>query len=149
MHNVVRRRQFNLRTLCTLSVLLVPLLVSSLGRLAIAVHFHSAGVGNGHRNVICPTLTRFSPISASLPPNTIVGYITDDPSFRYPRFLNDELMSERLAAMPVVIAPSTRPDVLVGDFHSTEGASKIIQEQGLSIIRDFGGGLMLLRRGGS
>jgi hypothetical protein len=117
------------------------------------VHYHRTGFGNGHRNIVLPALERFSPLATALPPNSTVGYITDNPSFRYPRLrtalLNDELMNERLAAMPVVIAPSTELSILLGDFRDAQAAARIVREQNLSVIRDFGGGLMLLRRGGS
>lgn len=140
-------------SLLALAVLLVPALCSSAGRLAIAIQSHRMGVGNGWRVVVHQNLARFSQVSTALPSATVVGYLTDRPGFvessepaDYQPWSLDSLMFVRFGLLPLILAPNSQQAIVVGDFKDPAAASALIQEKGFRVVKDFGNGVLLLRR---
>ena len=94
---------------------------------------------------------RFVKLRAALPARGVVGYIGDpDPEGGTPdqREANSLLHFKRYllaqyALAPLVLIESTEPEVVVGNF---EPGSRPSLPTGFQIERDFGNGLVLVRR---
>jgi hypothetical protein len=88
---------------------------------------------------------RFEKVKNELSARGIVGYVNDlDPS-GVARTSARDLSQYSLA--PVVVEFPARPDrdIVVGDFSDVLAAPAILSQHELHVVRDFGGGVLLLR----
>ena len=86
---------------------------------------------------------RFAALRTVLPPRGIVGYLSDtggnqDSLRRY------YLTQYSLA--PVVVAPDANRELVIANFSSPSTIARLADEHGLSVERDFGNGVALLKR---
>jgi hypothetical protein len=86
---------------------------------------------------------RFASLRAVLPPRGIVGYLSDtggnqDSLRRY------YLTQYSLA--PVVVAPDANRELVIANFSSPSAIATLADAQGLSVEKDFGNGVALLKR---
>ncbi len=91
---------------------------------------------------------RFRAVRQFLPENGVVGYITDnDPqevfsdSYAIQRFY-----LTRYALSPLVVVNSTDQKHVVGDFHNSQPNIKDCESKGLSVVKDYGNGVILFKR---
>jgi hypothetical protein len=94
---------------------------------------------------------RFSEVRNLLPRHGLIGYLSDPPdvaevtqSLYQRRYLSAEY---RLA--PVVVADSTEPKVILGNFFSRSGMEKATAGRNWVVVRDFHNGVFLLSKEGS
>lgn len=86
---------------------------------------------------------RFAPVKPMLPPGEVVGYISDEP--QTDDFVRRYFLT-RFALSPVELDAKAQHSVVVGDFIDPGNASKAIAQLGLTVEKDFGKGVVLLRR---
>jgi hypothetical protein len=94
---------------------------------------------------------RFLELRTALPPHGVVGYVGDpDPEGATPAQRNatsllhfKRYLLAQYALAPVVLIENTEPELVVGNF---DPGSRPSLPRGFQIERDFGNGLVLLRR---
>ncbi len=85
---------------------------------------------------------RFAEIRTLLPPHGVVGYLSDRMDAGREYYLT------QFALAPLVVAPGPQYDLVIGNFFDPEAGAQIATHGGFVVIRDFGEGLMVLRRPG-
>jgi len=83
---------------------------------------------------------RFEALRAELPPDSVVGYVTDqkpNPA--------DHCLITQYALAPVIVKWTVKADLVVGNFHDRTRMGEIARKEGLVLIRDFGNGVALFR----
>jgi len=88
---------------------------------------------------------RMSPVKSLLPANATVGYVSDlkpDPSLRSEL----EYRMTQYALVPAIVEEGTRHEYVIGNFHGPALSRDFAAEQ-LTLIKDFGNGVLLLRGG--
>jgi len=94
--------------------------------------------------------SRFGRLKALLPPHTTVGSVTDPPpqgaahDDERPRLAFKRYLLTQYALLPAIVLPGVHGALVVGDFYSSNGGDSVAT-RGLTLIRDFGGGVMLFR----
>jgi hypothetical protein len=91
-------------------------------------------------------LTRFREIKAELPPRGVVGYIAE-PTGREMLHGGDYYRKFHLAQYalaPVIMVDSPDRELVIGNFSTGTRPPP----PGLSLVRDYGNGVVLFRRGG-
>lgn len=94
--------------------------------------------------------SRFGRLQPLLPPHSAVGYVTDRaPQGRphdddFPRLAFKRYLLTQYALLPAIVLPGIHGALVVGDFYSSPGSDSDAT-RGLTLIRDFGGGVMLFR----
>jgi hypothetical protein len=105
---------------------------------------------------ISPFETRFKEIRTALPPNGIVGYISDrevsyDLDWHDPR--NSEAWREsrrvQYALAPVLIDLSSDHQMVVGNFRDQTAVREKLGNSPLVVVREFGDGVLLLNNAAS
>lgn len=94
---------------------------------------------------------RFAELRKALPPHGVVGYLGHpEPTGINPREANAAALLHfrryllaQYTLAPLLLIESTKPEFVVGNFDSGVG---IPERTGLRLVRDYGGGLVLLRR---
>ncbi len=91
---------------------------------------------------------RYKSLKGALPPYGVVGYLSDVRSRNM--FDNNAPMAGYFAAQytlaPVVIAHTADEEIVIGDFFHTRDIAKSYTKKGLVLLKDYGNGLLLLRR---
>jgi hypothetical protein len=95
-------------------------------------------------DAVTQTEQRLRPASAALPRHGVVGYLSDEDSYTTPGMRRYYLTQYALA--PLVVSRSARKEFVLGNFKEPSMAGELARENGLSLERDFGGGLMVFRR---
>jgi glycosyltransferase involved in cell wall biosynthesis len=94
--------------------------------------------------------TRFRELRRALPPYARVGYVTDRTpedsggGDDAPRLAFKRYLLTQYALLPTLVLPGIHGALAVGNFHSTTGFDTTATS-GLTLIRDFGNGVMLFR----
>lgn len=92
---------------------------------------------------------RYQELRHTLPPNIVVGYLSDpvppdlsrsEGTTRFKRFVLTQY-----ALSPVIVVRSTETDFVVGNFESPAHADSAAAYH-LTLVRDFGAGVMLFRK---
>jgi hypothetical protein len=86
---------------------------------------------------------RISVVKSQLPSDAVVGYISDlkpDPSQR--SWL--ELRMTQYSIVPILVEDDTKHAYVIGNFHAPV-TDQTPELRGLTIIKDFGNGVLLLR----
>ena len=84
---------------------------------------------------------RYDGIRPLLPKHGVVGYLSD----RAPS--GEQFMLTEYTLIPLVVDPSPNHAIVVGNFFDPRVGPALARQQGLVVVRDFGSGLLLLRRG--
>ncbi len=86
---------------------------------------------------------RFKNIKTLLPPQGVVGYITDltDQSAQWYKeyFLTQYVLS------PVIVTNETSRHLVIGNFHKPINWHRLFSDTHLVLLREFGGGVILFR----
>jgi hypothetical protein len=90
---------------------------------------------------------RFRDALAALPPGGVVGYVSDVP----PGDPQGQAMlgAAQYALAPHIVVPfkaGGKADWVVGSFTQASEAAPVAAERGLSIVSDYGNGVVLFRR---
>ncbi|OGI25816.1 MAG: hypothetical protein A2287_06765 [Candidatus Melainabacteria bacterium RIFOXYA12_FULL_32_12] len=83
---------------------------------------------------------RFSLVKSFLPPGSVVGYISD--SYKSD---NMDYFLTQFALNPLIISNKSNNEIFIGNFRSVNYRN-ICLNNGFEIIKDFGGGVILLRK---
>jgi hypothetical protein len=86
---------------------------------------------------------RFTPVKPMLPPGEVVGYISDEP--QTDDFVRRFFLT-RFALSPVELDAKAQHRVVLGDFIDPRNTPKAAAQLGLTVEKDFGKGVVLLRR---
>jgi len=87
---------------------------------------------------------RFRLVRSALPPEGMVGYVSEFPISPYDmNFAHGFYLTEYVLA-PMVVVPSTAPALVIGNFRSG-GAERSAAYPTLVLVRDFGEGVLLFR----
>ena len=131
--------------LVSVTLLVVVCLASAIPE---AVQQSSAGVGAIADSIASVTTTeaRMKAIRPALPPQGIIGYVSDLDVTRGDG--RRAWYAAEYCLSPLVLSPSPGPAIVLGNFADAANAPAIAQRDGLTIVRDFGGGLILLARVG-
>jgi len=95
-------------------------------------------------SAVAQTEQRLRPAGAVLPRHGVVGYLSDEDSYTTPGMRRYYLTQYALA--PLVVSRSTRKEFVLGNFREPSKAAELARQNGLSLERDFGDGLMIFRR---
>ena len=89
---------------------------------------------------------RFAPLRDALPRDRTVGYVTN----LNPNDTRSYYMA-RYVLSPVRVAWQTPCDTMIGDFYVQDlrPVKRWAEQQGFDVVREFGDGVMLLRRKGA
>lgn len=85
---------------------------------------------------------RFEGLKKILPEHGIVGYITEEGAEEVRA--NTEYFFTQYALSPVIVVNTQEPRLVVGNFSRAAGGSKIAAERNLTVLKDFGNGVILL-----
>jgi hypothetical protein len=96
-----------------------------------------------------PYVQRLERVRPLLPDSGRIGYITDVPVENIPLSPHSETLKKRYALTqyalaPRALRPGTDEAIIIGSFSSSATAAVATKE--LTVIRDLGDGLMLLRK---
>jgi hypothetical protein len=84
---------------------------------------------------------RYTELRTLLPRRGVVGYLSDRMDAREQYYLT------QYALVPVVVDRSPDHPTVVGNFFEPGLGPSLARQHGLIVVRDFGKGLLLLRRG--
>ncbi|MGH7517641.1 MAG: glycosyltransferase [Gemmatimonadales bacterium] len=93
---------------------------------------------------------RFQELRHVLPPRARVGYLTDHmpqsaaAGDDAPRLAFKRYLLTQYALLPAMVLPGIHGQLTVGNFHSADGMDSTAT-RGLTLIRDFGNGVLLFR----
>jgi hypothetical protein len=103
----------------------------------------------GRTDEITSYEARFRELRQALPPRARLGYVTDSrprpaDGDDGPRLAFKRYLLAQYALLPALVLPDAKGPLVVGDF---DASSKIdsVATRGLTLIRDFGNGVMLFR----
>jgi len=85
---------------------------------------------------------RLEPLRNALPSRGTVGYVSDA---KDAADLQMRLMLAEFALAPLILVPGVDRDTIVGDFADAD-AARMGRELHLTVIRDFGNGVVLFAR---
>jgi len=93
---------------------------------------------------------RFQALRQALPASARVGYVTDRATWmpgddEGPRLAFKHVVLTQYALLPAVVAPEVSGGLAVGNFDSLAAADSVAL-RGFTVVRDFGNGVLLLRR---
>lgn len=101
---------------------------------------------------------RLRPLRAALSPHTTVGYVTSPPpeppcsaeaalyqTLEYRRKVFKRYVLTQYALAPVIVVDNTLRDSIVGSFAAGDSPHAQLPP-GMTLVRDFGGGIVLLSR---
>ena len=86
---------------------------------------------------------RFDVMRNELPSHGVVGYIADDAREADQRYMEFHLVQYALS--PVIIVLGTDRELVVGNFPDPAAGRGISESKKLTVLKDLGGGVMLLR----
>jgi hypothetical protein len=87
---------------------------------------------------------RYAALRASLKPGEEVGYVTDLRADTVEAYTELRLM--QYAVAPAFITNNLTPKLIVGNFHTTGGMATATRENGLTLLKNFGQGVVLFRK---
>ncbi len=87
-------------------------------------------------------LQRFEELRKALPSHGVVGYVSDE--------VGDEgtwsYHQSQYALSPIIVDRTPERETVVGNFRDPNAAQEILLENNLTVVRDFGSGVLLLTR---
>jgi hypothetical protein len=86
---------------------------------------------------------RFAALRSLLPPRGIVGYLSDTSGSK--ESVRRYYLTQYSLA-PVVVAPDSNREQVVANFSSSSAIAALADTRGLTVEKDFGNGVALLRR---
>ncbi len=93
---------------------------------------------------------RYFELKKNLPAHYTVGYVCDGVNKNIPVSEEYNLFAQYLLAQwvlsPVILHRSLNEKVIIGNFNSPDSKFLFSEKLNFSIIRDFGGGVVLFRR---
>ncbi len=106
-----------------------------------AISYQSLNAG---RDLVSNFEDRIVGLKHSLPPRGTIGYFNDSE----PDSINwEEYWLTQYALSPLIVAKNIDNEWVVGILHSSGLAGNRYEDLGLLLIRDYGNGIVLLRRG--
>ena len=85
---------------------------------------------------------RFEGLKKILPKHGVVGYITEEGAEEVRA--NTEYCLTQYALSPVIVVNTQERRLVVGNFSHAAGGSKVARDRNLTVLKDFGNGVMLL-----
>jgi hypothetical protein len=85
-------------------------------------------------------------IKQDLPGHGRIGYLSELPYEFHDMRGSGALFSVRYVLAPLQVSEYSDEDIVIGNFYHARAAPPLIQAKHLEIVRDYGDGLMLLRR---
>lgn len=89
-------------------------------------------------------LRRLAGVAAALPPDAVIGYVSDLPAGS--AAAGAAFHTAAYALAPRLLVPSTDKDWVLGNFAASQDFAAFGRQHGLLLIRDFGNGAVLFRR---
>ncbi len=89
--------------------------------------------------------SRLAGVRETLPKSAVLGYVTDISFKDNPDEYKVNYLLSQYALVPVVIEDSQNHELILGNF-APDRPSRIISDRRLSVVSDFGRGIMLLKR---
>ena len=87
--------------------------------------------------------SRFEALQKSLPPRSVLGYVSDNPANNAQSLAEFYLTQYALA--PAIIKPSSAEHLVVGNFHSNSPNAAMLRSKRLTLVRDFGNDVYIYR----
>jgi len=102
---------------------------------------------NGKIDSISHYERRFEGIKKYLPARGVVGYIsgTDVKDIRFAGQETAKYYLTQYAVSPTIVEYAAVYDLVIGNFEPGADSSGVIHEKRLTVIKDFGNGVMLLK----
>ena len=102
----------------------------------------------GMRREVAQYGERFSEVRNFLPRSGVIGYLSDprdSPNGNESLYVQRYLSAEYQLA-PLIIADSTQPEIILGNFFSPGGMEKAAAGRHWIVLHDFHNGVLLLRK---
>ncbi len=133
------RFSYPARTAVALALIIALGLLSAVWILASeAARFH----GSPAKSPASELVERFELVRKDLSLRGVVGYVADDGKDADERAA--EFMLVQYALLPVIVVWETDRELVVGNFRDSAAGRRISESKGLTVLKDLGGGVMLL-----
>ncbi|MBI1791554.1 MAG: hypothetical protein HYR60_28835 [Acidobacteria bacterium] len=108
-----------------------------------AAWLREAGQGSGSAFVDLYE-QRYAGLREALPQRGVAGWISDLPEGDI-NYITDRCLLQ-YAIAPVILAGDSSHPLVIGSFHTTGGIAAATEGKSLTLVKDFGQGVMLFRR---
>jgi hypothetical protein len=94
--------------------------------------------------------SRFAEARKILPRSGVIGYLSDTPDTAgmTPGLYERRYSSAQYCLAPLVIANSTEPELILGNFFFPGGAQRAMAGRKFLVLHDFRNGVLILRKEG-
>jgi hypothetical protein len=98
---------------------------------------------NGSAMTVATFESRFEALHKSMPPRSVLGYVSDNPS-------NDtqsqaEFYLTQYALAPAIIKATTEEHFVVANFHTNTPNAAMLRARNLQLVQDFGNDVFIYR----
>lgn len=98
---------------------------------------------NGSAMTVATFESRFEVLHKSMPPRSVLGYVSDNPS-------NDtqsqaEFYLTQYALAPAIIKATTEEHFVVANFHTNSPNAAMLRARNLQLVQDFGNDVFIYR----
>ena len=117
------------------------------GALSFFEEYTTAAERNPDPWAIARQQVRYAALRAELPRNSMIGYFSDVPPGKGGGSV--ALFATAYSLAPHLVAqdtPAVPPELVVGNFRRLPDLEQLRREQGLTLVKDYGRGVMLFRR---
>jgi hypothetical protein len=121
--------------------LIAVALASNLALLVDAAGKYSSPAGSNFD--IVQYESRFAAVRQDIPRHEVIGYLTDADANLTSTLA--EYYLAQLALVPTVVAQNTEQNLVIANVHTPQPPA-FYQQRGLELVKDYGNGVMLLRR---
>ncbi len=100
--------------------------------------------GINGKDEISSFMRRFDGIKETLPERAVVGYFSDEAPKDTPEYGKGFFLTQ-YSLVPVIVIDSTDRDLVIGNLKNSSELS-LCEERGFTVLKDFGGGVVLLKK---
>jgi hypothetical protein len=98
---------------------------------------------NGSAMTVATFESRFEALHKSMPPRSVLGYVSDNPS-------NDtqsqaEYYLTQYALAPAIVKATTEEHFVVANFHTNSPNAAMLRARNLQLVQDFGNDVFIYR----
>jgi hypothetical protein len=86
---------------------------------------------------------RFEALHKSMPPRSVLGYVSDNPATNTQSLAEFYLTQYALA--PAIVKPSTEEHFVVANFHNNSPNAAMLRSKHLALVQDFGNAVFIYR----
>jgi len=120
-------------------------LVVALAAISAVVLIYQEG-GGAATDAVSLNEARFAELAHSLSPHDTLGYLSDIGGSNMTS--NGPYFMAQYAVAPALLDPGTSHNLILGNFSTPAAIDAALQANGLLVVRDFGNGVLLMKKAG-